>query len=1147
MNDVPADDPPFTAGASADAARDAFRAAAVVVEATRIEAEVAGAGSGIDPFAAAVRATRMPMIVTNPRLPDNPVVFANPAFCRLTGYKRDEIIGRNCRFLQGPETNPAVVARIREAVRREQALEIDVRNHRKGGEPFWNRLLMAPVLAADGSLAYFFASQVDVTLERERLAGLESHNAALAAELAGRLREQQDGEARLRFATEAGRLGVWELDLATFELTCSDVCKENYGRAARDPFGYDDLVQAIHPDERERVVAAVSDAVIGGEPFEIEYRIARQDGSSGWVQVRAQVVRSPEGAPIRLAGISLDVTARRAGDLRLELSEQSRRLATEAAGLGTWDLDLVRGVVTCCDRTKAMFGVSPDAACDLVAFHGTLHQDDQEPVKAAFAAAVDPARRDFFDVEFRAIGKEDGAVRWVAAKGRGLFDGERCHRALGTALDITARKLAETREAARAELGDALRGAADPEALLAIAAERLGRNLGASCVGYAEVDAAEASSRVLSSWAAPGASCVSGSHALDDYGAFLVSELRAGRTVSVRDAATDERVAAGREGYAAIGVRALVNAPLVKDGRLVGILFALGAAPRSWTRDEIGLIEEVAERTWSALQQVNAAAALRRSEARFEAIVDSVDQMIWSAGPSGRHDYYNRRWYDFTGLPQGSMSGKVWPGLVHPDDYEAARAAWDASLADGSPYRIEYRLRDAAGDYRWVLARAQPVREAAAGAVTRWFGTCTVIQELVEAREVMARSREELEALVAERTGELMQAEAALRQAQKMEAVGHLTGGLAHDFNNLLSGIMGSLELVQRRVAQGRLEGLDRFTGAAIVSARRAAALTQRLLAFARRQPLDPRRVEANRLAASMEELLRRTLGPAIELEIVGAPGLWPTLCDPNQLESAVLNLAINARDAMPDGGRLTIETANAQLDEAYCRAQGGEVRPGQYVALSVTDTGTGMTPDVIAQAFDPFFTTKPIGQGTGLGLSMLYGFVKQSEGHVRVYSEPGRGTTFTLYLPRQRGGSEEEQGFAAMELTRGASAEGGETVLVVDDEDTVRMLVTETLRERGYAAVEACDGPSGLRLLQSGMRIDLLVTDVGLPGLNGRQLADAARASRPALRVLFMTGYAHNAAVGNGAALEPGMEIMSKPFTLEALAAKVREMIDPG
>ena len=296
-----------------------------------------------------------------------------------------------------------------------------------------------------------------------------------------------------------------------------------------------------------------------------------------------------------------------------------------------------------------------------------------------------------------------------------------------------------------------------------------------------------------------------------------------------------------------------------------------------------------------------------------------------------------------------------------------------------------------------------------------------------------------------------------------------------------------------------------------------------------------------------MEDLLRRTLGPGIDLEMVLAGGLWPTLCDANQLESAILNLAINARDAMPDGGRLTVETTNAHLDDAYARAQGSEIRAGQYIAVSVTDTGIGMSPEVIAKAFDPFFTTKPIGQGTGLGLSMLYGFIKQSDGHVRIYSEPGEGTTFKLYLPRYRGGADDGVGVgeAFEETSEAPRTEAGETVLVVEDEATVRMLITETLEELGYAAIEAVDGPSGLRILQSNVRIDLLVTDVGLPGLNGRQLADAARVSRPELRVLFLTGYAHNAAIGNGAVLGTGMEMLTKPFALDALATKIRALIE--
>jgi nitrogen-specific signal transduction histidine kinase len=401
-------------------------------------------------------------------------------------------------------------------------------------------------------------------------------------------------------------------------------------------------------------------------------------------------------------------------------------------------------------------------------------------------------------------------------------------------------------------------------------------------------------------------------------------------------------------------------------------------------------------------------------------------------------------------------------------------------------------------------------------------------------------ANETLEARVAERTAELTQAHEALRQAQKMEAVGQLTGGIAHDFNNLLAGISGSLEAIERRLAQGRLEGLERFIKGAQSSSQRAAALTQRLLAFARRQTLDPKPTDVNRLVFGMEELIRRTVGPAIAVEVVGAAGLWPTRVDAAQLESALLNLAINARDAMPEGGRLTIETANKWLDDRAAKER--ELPPGQYLSLCVTDTGTGMPKEVIERIFDPFFTTKPLGRGTGLGLSMVHGFVRQSGGQVRVYSELGHGTTMCLYLPRHHGelsGEESDQGPGINETGQ------GETVLVIDDEPTVRMLIVEVLEEAGYVAIEAEDGASGLRILQSDARIDLLITDVGLPGgMNGRQVADAARITRPNLKVLFVTGFAENAAVGNGH-LEPGMEVMTKPFVMAELANKISDMVE--
>lgn len=391
-----------------------------------------------------------------------------------------------------------------------------------------------------------------------------------------------------------------------------------------------------------------------------------------------------------------------------------------------------------------------------------------------------------------------------------------------------------------------------------------------------------------------------------------------------------------------------------------------------------------------------------------------------------------------------------------------------------------------------------------------------------------------------EAAAQLAETEAALRQSQKMEAVGQLTGGIAHDFNNLLQGISGSLEIIQRRVAQGRHADIDRFVVGASTAAKRAAALTHRLLAFSRRQPLDPKPTQANRMVASMEDLFRRTIGERIDLELVLAAGLWTTLCDPNQLESALLNLVINARDAMPEGGQLTIETCNAHLDKAYAAKQRG-VTPGQYVCICVTDTGVGMEPDIVAKVFEPFFTTKPIGQGTGLGLSMIYGFAQQSEGYAKIYSEPGKGTTFKLYLPRHRGQTEEEEDVP--QITQAHMSDSSEVVLVIEDEAVVRGLIVDELTELGYRTIEADDGPSGLEILQSKKRIDLVITDIGLPGLNGRQVADAARLVRPQLKVLFMTGYAENAALASGF-LEPGMQMITKPFPMEALATQIKSML---
>ncbi|MCD9573115.1 ATP-binding protein [Pseudomonas protegens] len=403
----------------------------------------------------------------------------------------------------------------------------------------------------------------------------------------------------------------------------------------------------------------------------------------------------------------------------------------------------------------------------------------------------------------------------------------------------------------------------------------------------------------------------------------------------------------------------------------------------------------------------------------------------------------------------------------------------------------------------------------------------------------LQRTLETLEQQVEERTAQLRHNEEALRQSQKMEAVGQLTGGIAHDFNNMLTGIIGSLELLRRRLARGRTEDLDSLIDLGVTSANRAAGLTHRLLAFSRRQSLDSKPVEMNALVISMGELLQRSLSESIELDMRLAPQLWVAEADPNQLESALLNLVLNARDAMPNGGRLLVETLNQRLAPDFAQDH-DNLKPGDYVLLRVSDNGCGMPEAIINRVFDPFFTTKPIGQGTGLGLSMIYGFSKQSRGHVTLNSTLGRGTEVSLYLPRFVGDLEQAEHPLVQQPP---NAQNGETVLIVEDDPAVRVLVCSVLSELGYAFVEAGDARSAMPILDSAQRIDLLISDVGLPGMNGRQLAEIGRQIRPELKVLFITGYAEHAAT-RGGFLEPGMQLITKPFTFDLLTAKVREMI---
>ena len=547
----------------------------------------------------------------------------------------------------------------------------------------------------------------------------------------------------------------------------------------------------------------------------------------------------------------------------------------------------------------------------------------------------------------------------------------------------------------------------------------------------------------------------------------------------------------------------------------------------------------------------HAETALRDSEARLRSFVENATDVLWIIdAETQRLEYLSPSYEGIWGEPRERVMQDLsrWTALVHPDDRARTLATLPRALA-GETCAVEYRIVRPDGGVRWILDTGFPIPDAD-GRVLRVGGVAQDItgrrwaEEALRASEVALRGvNETLEARVEERTAELMAAEATLRQAQKMEAVGQLTGGIAHDFNNMLQAIGGSLELVQRRIGRGRAEEADQFAEAARKTVERAAALTHRLLAFARRQMLQPRAIEPDTLIEGIAELIRRTVGRTITVELRMGNGIWTVLCDPNQLENVLLNLAINARDAMPEGGMLTIGTEDVGLGAADVAGQEG-AEPGDYVEIAVTDTGTGMDETTRERAFEPFFTTKPIGQGTGLGLSQLYGFAQQSGGVVRLDSAPGQGTTVRLCLPRhEQAENAEEAGpdTAADALLAGA----GGTVLLVEDEAGVRAVAAEALRELGCHVLEAGDGAAALRVLHGslGSRVDVLVTDVGLPGgLNGRQVADAARERRPGLPVLFITGYAGSVLEGQ---LAPGMEVITKPFALSALASRVRDVIE--
>ncbi|URW75818.1 PAS domain-containing protein [Sphingomonas donggukensis] len=861
-----------------------------------------------------------------------------------------------------------------------------------------------------------------------------------------------------------------------------------------------------------------------------------------------QPIRDAGGAVTAILALIRDVTDRAQAERALRESEERLSLALDSSlGIGTWDWDVTHDRVTADARFAALYRVDPAiaaAGAPVATFFAGIHPDDHPRVRAAIDATL--ATGVPFAEEYRLVRPGKPPI-WVTAQGRARFDETGVAvRFPGITFDITKRHEAE--EAARVaatdlqiatetqsfifRLAERMRSLDSPAAILRLTTSTLGRRLACDRVGFYRL-LSDDIAQFLYCWHSDRLPPLTGTLPLAEFGPANLTRYHAGETLAFPDYSRDATLRGTRIGQLS---GAGVGVPLHRGGHWAACLFVNNATPRPWSADEIALIEAVAEVTWDAVERANAVTALRESEEKFRAIANSIDQMVWSTQPDGFHDYYNERWYEYTGVPHGSTDGTGWNDMFHPDDQERAWALWRQCLDTGEPYRIEYRLRHNSGQYRWVLGSAQPVRDDQ-GRITRWFGTCTDIQEIVEARDVLTRSRAELEAAIDERTQQLMVAEEQLRQAQKMEALGQLTGGIAHDFNNMLAVVIGALDLLERRIAAGRTD-VARYVEAAKDGANRAAQLTQRLLGFSRQTALAPAVIDANEMVCGMTDLLGRTIGESIAIETQLEPALWLAIVDRSQLENAIVNLAVNARDAMPRGGRLTVTTSNCSLAQEDARPRG--VAPGDYVSLAVADTGSGMVAEVAEKAFDPFFTTKDVGKGTGLGLSQVFGFVRQSGGHVTIETAPGEGTTVTMLLPRDSSGHAPSPSPVVASIEHRGRPD--EVVLVVEDEDRVRNFSVEALRELGYGVIHANDGPDALAMIDAGQRISLLFTDVVMPGMTGRELADAARERVPGLRVLYTSGYTRDAVERGGA---DGLDLVRKPFDVRTLAARIRSALD--
>jgi len=1169
-------------------------------------------------------------------------VEVNDRYCAMVGRSRAELLGMRMQDLTHPEDLGGNLSLFGRTAQTGEPFDIEKRYMRPDGTSVWVRNSVYGLRGATGQVESIVAVSIDITEQRLAEAAL------------------RDSEARFRNMADHAPVMMWVTDASGYCTYLNRAWYEFTGQSEADALGYGWLA-ATHPDDKDEAERVFLDANARRDVFRVEYRLRRKDGSYSWAIDAAAPRFAPGGEFLGFVGSVIDIDERRRSEQALAVNEERLRLATDAADIGFWDVDVVHDELIWPARLKRMFGISPHLSVTMDDFYEGLHPDDREATVQAFEAACDPEQRALYDVEYRTVGKEDRVIRWVAAKGRALFDDDgRCLRVVGTAIDITARKLLEEEREARVsrrqflgDLDEALRGAANAPDAMAAATRLLCERLGTSRCAYADVDTDADNDRfvIRSDWSAPGIASSTGTYSLDLFGPRAAADMRQGRTLVVRDVPAELAPGEGSEMFQAIGIDAIICCPLVKEGRLAAMMAVHQVTARDWQVDEIALVEAVVERCWAHVQRIGAEARLRASEAQFHAIANSIDQMVWSTRPDGFHDYYNDRWYEFTGVPYGSTDGEAWNEMFHPDDQERAWARWRQSLETGEPYHIEYRLKHRSGQYRWVIGRAQCARDEM-GQISRWYGTCTDVHDLKEFEGRLAESEERyrtlfdsiesgfcevevrrdeenggridyrvieanpaffrqtgfppeivgrwlreaapdleehwfesygrvafegeperfeegsdllgrwfdvyafrvgepeerrvailfndisarrnaeirlrelnetLEERVSARTAELETAHEQLRQSQKMEAMGQLTGGVAHDFNNLLTPIVGALDLLQRKGLGGERE--QRLIGGAIQSADRAKTLVQRLLAFARRQPLQTSATDVVTLTRGMADLVASTTGPQIKVVVDAPDDLPAALADPNQLEMAILNLAVNARDAMPDGGTLRISVGAETV-----RAGDPRLRPGRYVRLSVADTGVGMDPDTVTRAIEPFFSTKGIGKGTGLGLSMVHGLASQLGGALLIHSRPGMGTNVEIWMPASDIAPASAANTSAPEISRRARG----TALLVDDEELVRATTSDMLAELGHEVIEADSAEAALRLIERGLRPDLLVTDHLMPGITGTDLARHVREHLPNTRVLIVSGYA------DADGIAPDLPRLIKPFGSAELAAAI-------